>query len=94
MKIPFLIGVAIPLLIALIFRTSDAIISYSFFIGLGFWVIAGFIHGALGSGDKTRAHYHSTPEADRAERSKWASRFFYLGLPGMIIGVIYLAGGI
>lgn len=93
MKIPFLIGVAIPLFIALIFRSPDAIISYSFFIGLGFWIISGLILGAFGSGNDIRAHYHSTPEADRPERSKWARSFFYLGLPGMLIGIVYLAWG-
>ncbi len=94
MRIPLLIGLAIPLLIFVIFRSTESIITYSFFVGLGFWSISGIIRGGIGSGDKARAHYHSIPDADRADRAKWASTFFYLGLPGMIIGLVYLAWGL
>ena len=94
MKIYLLIGMAIPLLIALLFRSMDALISYSFYMGLAFWLISGLINGsAAGSGDSIRAHYHATPNTDRTERSKWAGKFFYLGLPGMVIGIIYLVKG-
>ncbi|GAB6181248.1 hypothetical protein JCM14036_25670 [Desulfotomaculum defluvii] len=93
-KASLIVGILIPLVITVFTGYNAKAVGYSFFVGLAFWVISGLIQGAMGSsGDKIRAHYYSTPENDRTERSRWASTFFYIGLPGMIMGLVYLYNG-
>ncbi|MDO7788791.1 DUF5316 family protein [Desulforamulus aquiferis] len=92
-KASLMVGILILLTIVVLIGDNSTAAGYSFFMGLALWAISALIGGAIGNlGDRIRTINYS-PDREQVERSRWASMFFYIGLPGVVVGFVFLYMG-
>jgi hypothetical protein len=53
-------------------------------------ILSGLLTGAFVGGDRNRANYHTTTKEDRHTNNEWAFRLFLIGLPNLIIVIIFV----
>lgn len=81
---------AVVCLVAFLLGDWSLVFNYSGLIGLVAMLISSLLSGVFINGDRIRGNWTNEDSEDRVYRQARASKFFFFGVPNLLVAITYL----